>query len=311
MITRETLIKRQSWPIDQKIKESKKRIKEWHDAHDGNIYVAFSGGRDSTVLIHIVRSIYPYARGVFCNSGLEYPEIIKFVKKIENIEIIRPALPFHKVIKKWGYPVISKRVAQYIHQVKNAKGETATKKLRLTGIKSNGEFSQMSMIPKKWKYLCDSPFKISDKCCLEIKKKPFDRYVKQTGRYPIIGTMAEESHQRTQTYYVYGCNAFDIKRPRSAPMSFWTRSDVLEYIKHYSLEYSKIYDMGHDQTGCMFCMFGVHLDYKKTGTNRFIQMKETHPRYWDYCINRLGIGKVMDYIGIPYEDRQLTLFGKG
>lgn len=310
MIDQKILIERQNWTLDRKVNESKKRIREWYQSFDGKVYISTSGGLDSTVLLDIVRSVYPDVPAVFCNTGLEYPENVKFVKTLDNVTVIRPATPFNKVIEKYGYPVVSKRVAQYIYEVMNAKGETATKRLRLTGYKSDGRFSQMSMIPKKWQFLCDAPFKVSDKCCLEIKKKPFDRYVKETGRYPFVGMLAEESHQRTQTYFVYGCNRYDIKRPQSNPLSFWRHQDILDYINQSGIPYSKIYDMGHSQTGCMFCMFGVHLDTARTGTNRFMLMQEQHPRQWDYCINRLGIGGVLKYIGVPYEDKQLKLFDR-
>lgn len=302
------IMHRWAWSLDRKIAESKKRITEWYEAFDGRVYVSFSGGLDSTVLLDIVRSIYPKVPAVFLNTGLEYPENVRFVKSKSNVDIIRPATPFFRVIEKYGYPVVSKRVSQYIHEVQIANGETATTRLRLTGIKSNGKYSQMSMIPKKWQYLCHAPFKISDQCCKALKKKPSDKYQKESGRYPFLGTLADESEQRMQTYFNYGCNRYDHKRPASNPLSFWQHKDILKYIKLKKLPYSKIYDMGHTQTGCMFCMFGVHLDYRKTGTNRFMQMKEQHFRYWDYCINRLGIGEVMNYIGVPYEDRQMKMF---
>lgn len=308
MIKHETLLKRQAWSLDRKIEETKKRIREWYEAWNGHVSVSFSGGIDSNVMLNIVRSVYPDVQAVFCNTGLEYPENVLFAKSLKNVKVIRPSMPFHKVIKKWGYPVVSKRVAQYVGEVQRARGETATKRLRLTGIKTDGSYSQMSVIPNKWKFLCAAPFKIYDKCCDELKKKPFDKYIKETGNNPFVGIMAEDSQQRTQTYYLYGCNAYDLKRPRSNPIAFWTNKDIWDYVKAFNLPYSKIYDMGHESTGCMFCMFGVHLDYARTGTNRFIQMKETHPRHWDYCINKLGIGQVMDYIGVPYEDKQMKLW---
>ena len=55
--------------------------------------------------------------------------------------------------------------------------------------------------------------------------------------------------------------------------------------------------MGADRTGCMFCMFGVHLE---KGKNRFQRMKTTHPKLWKYCIDGLGCGKVLDYVGVKY-----------
>jgi 3'-phosphoadenosine 5'-phosphosulfate sulfotransferase (PAPS reductase)/FAD synthetase len=163
------------------------------------------------------------------------------------------------------------------------------------------------MISKKWQYLCNGPFKISDKCCEWLKKKPMDMYNKKSGRVPFLGIRTGEAMQREKAYLMYGCNAYDIKRPRSAPLSFWTHDDILKYIRAKNIKYSKLYDMGYDRSGCMFCMFGVHIEYQKTGTNRFIRMKKTHPRQWDYCINRLGLGEVLHCIGIPYEEKQLPI----
>ena len=73
--------------------------------------------------------------------------------------------------------------------------------------------------------------------------------------------------------------------------------DIWTYLKLYKIPYSKIYDMGEKRTGCMFCMFGVHLE---KGRNRFQRMKITHPKQYDYCINKLGCGKVLDFINVPY-----------
>ena len=302
------LTERQAWPLDRKIEESKKRIIEWYHAWDGMVSVVFSGGRDSTVLLHLVRSVFPEVPGVFCNTGLEYPENVRFVKTIENVKVIRPAMPFHKVIEKWGYPVVSKHIAKQIFEVQSAKGYTATKHLRLTGIKSDGTYSKLGKISEKWQYLINGPFKISDKCCNELKKKPAKRYDKESGTIPFVGTMAEESKGRVASYLMRGCNAYDGKRPRSAPLSFWLQKDIIDYLNLFKVQYSPIYDKGYQRTGCMWCMFGVHLEYQQTGTNRFIRMEQTHPRHWDYCINRLGIGRVMDFIGVPYEDKQMKLF---
>ena len=47
----------------------------------------------------------------------------------------------------------------------------------------------------------------------------------------------------------------------------------------------------------MFCMFGAHLEKEP---NRFQRLKETHPKQYDYCINKLGLGEVLDYINVKY-----------
>lgn len=153
-------------------------------------------------------------------------------------------------------------------------------------------------------YLMNAPFKISDECCNEMKKKPMKRYAHETGHVPIIGTMAEESKLRTQHWLQEGCNAYDAKRPTSKPMSFWTEADVWQYIRENNIPYSKIYDMGYGRTGCIFCMFGAHFDGQPT---RFQRLQRTHPKLWRYCMKDweaggLGMRQVLEYMGIPFEN---------
>lgn len=290
------LRQRQTQPLEIKIQVSLIRIRRWHEQCDGQIYVSFSGGMDSTVLLHLVRSIYPDAPAI-CVDALLYPEIRQHVKRTENVTIIRPEKRFKQVIEEYGWPIISKRTAQYIHEVQSAKGDTPTKRLRLTGIRSDGTFvGSMSMIPFKWQYLCNAPFKISDRCCHWLKKKPMAEAVKRFG-YPFVGTRVEEAQQREQTYLLYGCNAFNIKRPRSTPLAFWLDSDIWEYVQRYNVPYSDIYDMGYTRTGCFACMFGIHLEREP---NRFQRMQGTHPKLWRYC-GAIGIPAVLDYIGVSYD----------
>jgi 3'-phosphoadenosine 5'-phosphosulfate sulfotransferase (PAPS reductase)/FAD synthetase len=137
-----------------------------------------------------------------------------------------------------------------------------------------------------------------------MKKNPLKGYEKTSGRCGIIGVMADESTTRKQEFLNYGCNAFGLKHPLSKPLSFWNESDIWEYIKQNNISYSKIYDMGEKRTGCMFCMFGVHLE---KGTNRFQRMAISHPKQYDYCINKLGCGKVLDFIGVKYTPDDLLL----
>lgn len=189
----------------------------------------------------------------------------------------------------------------------------------------------------------DADFNISHKCCDVMKKTPAKRYSKETGRKPILGTMAEESQLRYRKWLQHGCNAFETKEPKSQPMSFWTEQDVLHYIKKFNVPYASVYGdivptskdeqiegqltafdilgdydgtqlktTGASRTGCIFCMFGCHLEKEP---NRFQRLKETHPKQYEYCINGgemvddkwqpskegLGLGKVLDYINVKYK----------
>lgn len=282
----------QGLPLEIKVIKSKQRIREWYEYFHGNVYVSFSGGKDSTVLLDLVRSIYPDVPAIFSDTGLEYQEIRDFIDTIDNVTCIRPKMSFKQVLDEYGYPVISKEIACTIEYGRKG-SEWAIKRL-------NGEHYFGNH--KKYKYLLNAPFKISDKCCMMMKKAPFKEFEKASGLKPFIGTMASEGGQRESAYKRTGCNAFSSGK--SMPMGFWKEEDVWEYIRSRNLNYSKIYDMGYKRTGCMFCMFGCHLeDYP----NRFQRMQKTHPRQWDYCINNLGLKKVLDFINVPYEDNQMTI----
>ena len=89
-VERWQLEQRRSEPLEIKVLMSKERIHQWHEHWDGNVYVAFSGGLDSTVLLHMVLSMYPDIPGVFNYSGIVYPEIVKFVRSTENVLFLNP-----------------------------------------------------------------------------------------------------------------------------------------------------------------------------------------------------------------------------
>lgn len=104
----------QGLPLEMKIRKTQMRIREWYDYWGGTVYVSFSGGKDSTVLKHIVDSMYDDVPSVFVNTGLEYPEIQKFARAQNNVITIKPKVSFKDVITEFGYPVISKEVANCV-----------------------------------------------------------------------------------------------------------------------------------------------------------------------------------------------------
>lgn len=114
--TLQELKMRQALPLDAKISMTKLRIRQWVEHYGINgVYVSFSGGKDSTVLLHIARSIYPEMRAMFIDTGLEYPEIRNFVKTFDFVDIVKPKLTFKQVIDKYGYPFISKEVSETVY----------------------------------------------------------------------------------------------------------------------------------------------------------------------------------------------------
>ena len=297
------LIMLQALPLDIKIAKTKLRIREWVD-HYGleNVYISFSGGKDSTVLLDIVRSEYPTIEAVFVDTGLEYPELKEFVNSFENVTILRPKLSFKQVLEKYGYPVISKEQSRYLYDIRH--GSEIMKNLRLYG-SAQGNYK----LSKKYHYLIEAPFEISDKCCDIMKKNPFKKYEKETGKVPFVGTMAEESNMRTVSYLKYGCNSFDIKRPISKPLSFWTQQDILQYIYDNKLKIASVYGdvvkendkfstTGCNRTGCIFCAYGLHLEKEP---NRLQLLEQTHPQLHKYCMENLGFREVFEYMDIKYK----------
>lgn len=314
MPTREELKMLQALPLSLKVRRSKQRIREWVDHYGADgVYVSFSGGKDSTVLLHLVRELYPEVPAVFVNTGLEYPEIQSFARSFENVVTLRPSLMFPEVISRYGYPFISKEVARCIWYGRKAKenGRHSWATEMLQGVRKHGEglsrFNKPQYAP-----LLETDFALGDDCCRIMKKQPFLHYKNSTARLPIMGTLAEESRHRTYAWMVTGCNAFRSDKPHSTPLAFWTENDVLAYIKAERLPICSVYGdvvvagddgfqydsvlggpckyktTGCDRTGCIFCGFGAHLE---KGEGRFERLKRTHPKQYDYCMGGGAYGE--------------------
>ena len=279
------LYQMQALPLEAKVKMTERRITEWVDEYgiDG-VYVSFSGGKDSTVLLHIARRLFPSIKAVFVDTGLEYPEIREFVKSFENVDWLKPKMNFKQVIEKYGYPFISKEVSEcvdgarkhlriltdrqtdrtcrmstnttsYLDLVNIAKQQGNARLKMMMGIypnRKNGEEigGRSAYSQEKYKFFLEAPFEISSKCCSVMKKAPVHAYARQTGRKPMTAQMASESRLRSQQWLRNGCNGFDMKSPISNPMSFWTEQDVLYYIKINGIQIASVYgDIVKDYDG--------------------------------------------------------------
>lgn len=262
----------QSLPLNAKHSMTLARIREWYEHWNGDVYVSFSGGKDSTVLAHIVHEYYPEVPLVFVNTGLEYPEIQVFARKM-GATFLRPKMQFSEVISTYGYPLISKENAEAIYYARRIQNSHAEKTVQIKRQQLNnnyqkeqpsretdrrmtqlnwrrdslqgvGSFSDGTSIfnREKWLPLCqETQFMISHKCCSVMKKSPMGIYQRKEKLLPIIGTLAEESKLREQAWVRKGCNSFEGSKKSSQPMSFWLEQDVLRYIYENSLEIAEVY----------------------------------------------------------------------
>lgn len=302
---------RQSWSLEQKIDHAVGAVEAFKSKTGRPLYVSFSGGKDSTVLLDLCRRfIDSKIKAVFNNTGNEYPEIIKFIRETENVHIISPKVSVREMIKENGFPLISKEQSQYIREAKSTKSEKLLD-IRLKGtIRPGGRKS--GCISKRWNFLIYESFMVSEKCCYILKKRPFRAYEKETGERPILGIMAEESRLRQQSYIRRGgCNLFKTNHESSFPLSIWTEQDIWDYIHKFNVSYCPIYDNKDClRTGCMFCGFGAHLDKN----SRFDLVYRLHPNIYkammNYTNNGISYRDALHKCGVylPDDPKELSLF---
>lgn len=322
-LTPEAARKLQALDLEDKFLTTIEKIGQWEIATHGNWYVSFSGGKDSTVLAYIAAKYLASYRTpphplhlLFCDTGLEYPEIRKFAvsfpgflqKRFPNVTVDfqrrRPKKHFMEVISQYGYPLIGKETAQRIYESRKHPNGAQDKILRGMYETNRDSMFYQSGVESPWLFLQKAPFLVSHLCCKHTKKQPAYEFDRESKFFPMVATMAYESRLRYISWTRSGCNAFDGKRPQSKPMSFWLNQDVLHYIQEQDIPICSVYGdiMAYDgsnyypsalcdaplkctgcqRTGCIFCGFGAHLE--KGDDRRFIRLKETHPKHWKFAI---------------------------
>lgn len=310
----EELKRLQALPLEKKIEHSIRRIKEFYEHYDGKVYVSFSGGKDSLVLLDLVRSVYPNVLAVYCNTGVDFPSMPKYIHSFGNVKDLYPVKHFPKVLKEDGVVFPSKNVAQI---VKDAKKGRPYALQYIQGKNKDGTESSFKEMYKKWTWLVDSDVKISDQCCDFLKEIPARNFERESGLKPFVGLLAEESQRRKDAWMKTGCNNYNEKRPSSKPLSIWTTQDILQYIIDRRLplneEYGEIrrnnngmlYTTGEQRTGCVFCAIPLRYDNGK----RLQRVQNKYPKFYDTFINKLGLGKIYDKLGIKeYKQVQIELF---
>ena len=285
------LKERQGWSLAKKIDHSLLVIETFISRTKGMCYVAFSGGKDSTALLDLVRIIDKTIPAVFVNTGNEWPDIIKFVRHLRddkgyNIQEIHPKMRPYQVWQKYGFPLVSKSCSQGLYEIDHARDKEKVLSRIREAREKGGSFG---MVSQRWEWLMDEPFKVSHLCCKMLKKDPSHNYTKETGRNPILGTMASESKLRMMSYVqTGGCNSFgeNGEKIKSTPLAIWMEDDVWAYIKDRNLEIAEIYHKGVDRTGCVGCGFGIYV----ADDQRFDVLYNLEPRYYQAIMNYTNNG---------------------
>lgn len=279
----------QSLPLEAKIIMTEQRIRAWVDAWKRYEIVNKKTRRKR----YVTDTEEPTEKGHWIKKEVKKGGVITVREKMR------------KGTKLKANEYISKDVAQCIYELQVARNNKSKceksyrmKKLDGTLRKKNGELSQFNM--PQWKFLLYAPFRISHMCCDESKKKPAKKYEKESGNMPIIGTMAEESRNRESKWLNTGCNAFELDRPTSQPLSFWTEQDILQYIATRGIRIAEAYGEVEydgkkykttktDRTGCVFCLFGITRDKE-----RIARLQINDPQLADYVLRGGGSSERTD-----------------
>lgn len=242
-----------------------------------------------------------------------------------------------EIIREFGFPVLSKEIVAKIDLLqKPTEANTTVRHAIITGeTGAYGGYQKDSRMKlnQKWLELFGGwdkegeelgyqhpDWKVSSKCCYYLKEKPADDWAKAHNSVPYLGLMASEGGRRAKSLKMNGCNYFGKSTIRSAPFAIFNRQDILQLALDLNVPVPEIYgtiDKKPDgtlyttkaqRTGCSMCGFGIHMEKRP---HRFDLLRERNEKEWHYWMydvctdsqgNHYGWGKVLDYIGVEWEN---------
>jgi len=311
------LQEKQKWSLERKIFHFLEVLELYYSNLEGKVYIAFSGGKDSTVLVFLA-DVFCKTHGlppiplVFNNTTNEHKQILEFVKSFgDRVTWLRPKITFAQSLEKNGFPLVSKEQAQRISEAKNTKSDYL-RNLRLDGVERTSKSSDKKYvsgkISEKWKYLVYEDIEVTSKCCDILKKQPVAKFEKESGLSPIIGVLAEESNLRKQQYNKNGCIEYG-KRNKCKPLSIFTEEDIWQIIKNHNIKICDVYYdqeidgeivKGEDRTGCAYCAFGVN--FEDPENTKFHRLQKREPNRFNSFMDKLGYRKALRLQGVFIND---------
>lgn len=331
----------QNLPYEVKKRRAAERIHEFireMDKRGYNCHVSV-GGLDSITLLLFIRSL-GYDIPAISVSNVEDKSIQKVHKELD-VEVVRSYKTKVQVLNEVGFPVISKKIAGKIDTLQHPteKNKTVRHAIITGECGEQGHFAKNSrmQLPKKWLQLFGGyenenegvnyqipDFLVSNRCCYYIKEKPCDDWAKAHNSYPFLGMMASEGGQREDAIIDHGCNYYGKTVMRSAPFGPFYRQDLLQLALDLNVPVPEIYGeiakkpdgtlytTKAQRTGCGMCGFGIHLEKRP---HRFDMLRERNEKEWYFWMyecctdkntgEKFGWGRVLDYIGVEWEDRYI------
>lgn len=236
-----------------------------------NFYLSFSGGKDSTVVHHLLDMAIPGNRipRVFANTGIEYNAIVEFVREKaredDRFEIIQPKHNIKKMLDEVGYPFKSKEHSIMVQEWQL--GHRNTNKMRRY-LQDKGERYECPKI-LRYQFTDDFKLRISPRCCHELKKKPLRQWEKQNKRrIAITGMQREEGGKRERINCIMTKKGKVVKfHPLAKVTGEWEEW----FINEYNIKLCKLYYPPYNfvRTGCKGCPFALSLQEQLSIMDRY------------------------------------------
>lgn len=241
-----------------------------------NFYLSFSGGKDSTVLHYLIDKAVPGNKipRLFINTGVEYVDVVKFVKELaekdNRIVILPPSKSIRQVLTEYGYPFKSKEHSLYL-SVYQKSGYTKTV-VNYLGLGSKKTF----LCPQCVRYQFSPEFslKVSDQCCHKLKKEPAAKWAKENGKTITMTGMRNGEMGVRASHDKQGCAVFNengglVKFHPLKPVD-----DAFEdwFIERERVKLCRLYypPFNFKRTGCKGCPFNLKLQEQLEAMERFL-----------------------------------------
>jgi len=187
----------------------------------GGFFVAFSGGKDSQVLLDLVERSHVLFTTQYNLTTLDPPENVHFIKEhYPGVEIVRPERTFLQTCRY--YKMLPTQWTRFC--CKELKESSNPHAVTLTGVR-RAESARRS--------------------------KRQEVFLQTRRRHPEFteGTFDQFSrHQETTVECLRGLDKLTVN-----PILYWTEQDVWDYIHHFNLPINPLYAKGYSRVGCLFC----------------------------------------------------------
>jgi len=269
--------------LDDKVTTACHRIEEmWYETED-KCYVSFSGGKDSTVLLALIKlceEVLTIPVGgipaVFSNTGIEMGVTVDFVRWCRdsgwysNVQIIRPEHSFDWCIKNYGKPIRSKIRSEFLNRWHTGRRTRSVYQNLVTGVSNSGKHAGRTKLADRDMHMLHDDFSIipTKMCCDTLKKKPFKKYAKENGMKGYLYGIRQAEGGAREINSIWRsskgkrlCTSISGNVIKKAPIIDWNDEDIEGFIDQYNVPLSDAYTKyGFHRTGCMACPYAQDVD---------------------------------------------------